>query len=125
MCLFSGSFLALSAANQNFRRPLQLEKHNVPVPSESDSLEDAEVLMQVMELREALEEATSEQEAQQVLEDNQVYFDEAIAQIKKAFTSDPPNVQDASKASVSLRYWTNIQKAAREWQPGKRVELEH
>jgi len=24
-----------------------------------------------------------------------------------------------------LRYWTNIEKAVREWQPGQRVELHH
>lgn len=95
------------------------------IPSEVDSLQDTEVLMQVMELREALEEAVSEQEAEQVLHDNQVRFDEAIAQLRNAFASSPPRLEDARKASVGLRYWTNIQKAAKEWQPGKRVELEH
>ncbi|SPO39631.1 related to Co-chaperone protein HscB, mitochondrial precursor [Pseudozyma flocculosa] len=102
-----------------------LERHNAPPVGEADSLEDPELLMEVMELREKLEEAQSEQEATSVREENQKFLDAAVEELGKAFGSSPPNLETARKAAVELRYWTNIDKAAREWSPGKRVELQH
>jgi molecular chaperone HscB len=48
----------------------QLEKHASSAPSETESLEDPEVLMEVMELREGLEDAASEEEVAEVRERN-------------------------------------------------------
>ncbi|CCF50326.1 hypothetical protein NDA10_007601 [Ustilago hordei] len=102
-----------------------LERHNAPEVSESDSLEDAELLMEVMELRERLEEAENEQEAAEVRADNKKLLDQTEETLAQAFAQNPPDLETARQAAVQLRYWTNIEKAAREWSPGKRVELQH
>ena len=102
-----------------------LERHHAPEVSESDSLEDPELLMEVMELRERLEEAESEEEAAEVRADNAKLLDATVETLAKAFGASPPDLATAREAAVQLRYWTNIEKAAREWAPGKRVELQH
>lgn len=61
----------INKAYETLREPLQrahllLEKFQSSIPSEAESLEDPEVLMEVMELREELEEASTEEEAAQV-----------------------------------------------------------
>ncbi|CBQ69930.1 related to Co-chaperone protein HscB, mitochondrial precursor [Sporisorium reilianum SRZ2] len=102
-----------------------LERYNAPEVGESDSLEDPELLMEVMELRERLEEAESEHEAAEVGADNAKLLDASVAALARAFGENPPDLEAAREAAVQLRYWTNIEKAAREWSPGKRVELQH
>lgn len=102
-----------------------LERYNAPEVSESDSLEDPELLMEVMELRERLEEAESEEEAAEVRADNMRLLEATVERLASAFESQPPDLEEAREAAVQLRYWTNIEKAAREWSPGKRVELQH
>lgn len=49
----------------------QLELHSAESVSESDSLEDPELLMQVMEFRERLEECETEEEAQGIRDENE------------------------------------------------------
>lgn len=93
--------------------------------SESDSLEDPELLMEVMELREQLEEAQSEDEAAAVRAANAESLQRTLGTLASAFGSSPPDLGAAREAAVQLRYWTNIDKAAREWTPGKRVEIQH
>lgn len=120
----------LNKAYETLRDPLLrahllLEKFGSFIPSEAESLEDPEVLMEVMELREELEDATSEEEAGEVREKNQERLDATIEILKEAFAKNPPDLDTARSAAVGLRYWNNIDKAAREWQPGKRVEVQH
>lgn len=102
-----------------------LQRHDAPEVSESDSLEDPELLMEVMELRERLEEAENEREAAEVRADNKKLLDQTEETLAQAFGQKPPDLETARQAAVQLRYWTNIEKAAREWSPGKRVELQH
>lgn len=142
----------INKAYETLREPLQrahllLEKFQSSIPSEAESLEDPEVLMEVMELREELEEASTEEEAAQVRARNKgelilgcaayklaAYpfspltaerLDATVDVLKEAFSKQPPDTETARSAAVGLRYWNNIEKAAREWQPGKRVELQH
>lgn len=145
----------INKAYETLREPLQrahllLEKFQSSIPSEAESLEDPEVLMEVMELREELEEASTEEEAAQVRAKNKgeytilIYvmrktaahffffilpiaerLDATVDTLKEAFSKQPPDTEAARSAAVGLRYWNNIEKAAREWQPGKRVELQH
>lgn len=103
--------------------------------------------MEVMELRESLEDASSEDEAAEVRQRNKsepsilckendrnkkhadieltVNLDQTVEKLEEAFSVDPVDVEKAQKAAIGLRYWTNIDRAAREWQPGKPVELIH
>jgi len=111
--------------NPLLRAQYLLERNGIPPADESDSLEDAELLMEVMELRERLEEAGDEDEAASVRTDNREHLARTLSSLSTAFSASPPDFDTARKLTVELRYWLNIDKAAREWAPGKRVELQH
>lgn len=120
----------LNKAYETLREPLQrahmlLERFASSVPSESESLEDPDVLMSVLELREELEEAQSEDQVARIQERNRKRLQAAIQDLQAAFGQSPPDLDAARSAAVGLRYWANIDKAAREWQPGKRIEVQH
>ncbi|KAK0563920.1 molecular chaperone [Tilletia horrida] len=111
--------------NPLLRAQYLLERSGVPPADEADSLEDAQLLMEVMELREQLDEASSEEEAQQVRASNSTHLSATLHALAQAFGASPPDLATARKLTIELRYWLNIDKAAREWAPGKRVELQH
>lgn len=92
---------------------------------EGTSMADPSFLMQVMELQEALEEADEEAAVEQVDAVNQSYLREVLSQLDEAFATTPLDTERVQKLAIQLRYWTNIDKAVREWQPGKRPELLH
>ncbi|CAO1632637.1 unnamed protein product [Parajaminaea phylloscopi] len=87
-------------------------------PGEADSLEDPALLMQVMELREALEEAQSEADLVPIKETSAQLYDEAVERLRLCFGApEGPQLEEAKKAATELRYWNNIQEACREWSP--------
>lgn len=94
-------------------------------PGEADSLEDPELLMKVMELREELEEAQTESDIESIREANAQLYDGAVDRLKDCFAAEPAKLVEAKKAATELRYWSNIAKACREWTPGARIELQH
>ncbi|KAJ3178673.1 hypothetical protein HDU87_003496 [Geranomyces variabilis] len=93
------------------------------VVGEKDGVADPELLMDVMESREALEDAQDEAEIQELKKQNSARVEETIKGISEAFRRK--DIDRAKSLTVQLRYWQNIQKAADDWAPGKRVELEH
>lgn len=118
----------INKAYETLRDPLLrahylLETKGHTVPDEAESLEDPQLLMQVMEMREQLEEAESEAEVEAVRVANEELYDEACEGLRRAFEAG--DLEGARKLATQLRYWANIQKVCREWAPGKRVELEH
>lgn len=42
-----------------------------------------------------------------------------------AFASDPLPADLAKELTIKLRYLDNVEQVCREWQPGRRVELQH
>ncbi|PWN27989.1 S-adenosyl-L-methionine-dependent methyltransferase [Jaminaea rosea] len=118
----------INKAYETLRDPLLrahylLEHAGEAVPDEAESLEDPSLLMQVMEMREQLEEAEAEDEVEPVRVANQELYDEACEGLKSAFAQG--DTKGARVLATQLRYWANIAKVCREWAPGKRVELEH
>ncbi|KAE8215796.1 hypothetical protein CF327_g940 [Tilletia walkeri] len=111
--------------NPLLRAQYLLERHGITSSDEAEGLEDADLLLQVMEFRERLEEVSSEEEAAQVREDNREHLEQTISALGSAFGASPPNLEHARKLTIELRYWLNIDKAAREWAPGARIELQH
>ncbi|KAJ3133493.1 hypothetical protein HDU90_005813 [Geranomyces variabilis] len=93
------------------------------VVGEKDGVADPELLMDVMEAREALEDAQDEAEIQELNKQNAARVEETIKGISEAFRMK--DIGRAKSLTVQLRYWQNIKKAADDWAPGKRVELEH
>ncbi|KAJ9098897.1 hypothetical protein QFC19_006236 [Naganishia cerealis] len=101
-----------------------LEIYGNPI-SETDSLDDPELLMDVMEAREELEEASTEEEVEKVKESNNERIRETMEGLAGAFGATPPDLTRAKTLAIELQYLKNLERAAREWQPGKRVEVIH
>lgn len=91
--------------------------------SESESLEDPELLMEVMEIREQMEEAESEDDIEKLKVENNEKIHQTADQLTHAFKSN--NLEEAKELTVQLQYWDNIRRAIVDWAPGKRLELKH
>lgn len=90
---------------------------------EAESLEDPELLMQVLEAREELESASSREDAMAIQDDNQVHLDQTISDLSEAFAKQ--DYDTAKILAIKLQYWVNIRNAAKDWEPGKRIEIQH
>ncbi|ORY76653.1 Co-chaperone HscB, C-terminal oligomerization domain-containing protein [Protomyces lactucae-debilis] len=118
----------LNKAYTTLQKPLSraeylLSLRGIDMTAEGESLTDADILMTVMEAREAIEEATSEADLDEVKHDTASRIENELKMLEQHFATD--NLAEAKKSAVRLRYWLNIQKAAQDWEPGKDVMLEH
>ncbi|KAG2178092.1 hypothetical protein INT43_003345 [Umbelopsis isabellina] len=91
--------------------------------SESESLEDPELLMEVMEVREQMEDCETEEDIEKLRLDNEEKIEHTASQLTKAFKSK--DLEEAKALAVQLQYWDNIRRAIVDWAPGKRIELQH
>ncbi|KAI9323632.1 hypothetical protein BX666DRAFT_1847513 [Dichotomocladium elegans] len=91
-----------------------LEHEGVEV-GESDSLDDPALLMEVMEIREELDEASTEEEVQQVKQINDEKYAETVRKLSNAFAKNDLSL--AKKYMVQLQYWESIRHAILEWSP--------
>ena len=120
----------VNKAYETLSSPLQralylLQRSGVESIEEGMAVEDPSLLMEVMELQEALQDAETQEAVDQVGATNQMHIDRVLDALNKAFSDAHPNTNRIRQLAVELRYWTNIDKAVREWQPGQRVELHH
>ncbi|KAK7521836.1 Co-chaperone HscB, C-terminal oligomerization domain-containing protein [Phyllosticta citriasiana] len=90
---------------------------------ESLKIEDPELLMEVLEAREAIEEAEGEEEIRAMKEQNNVKIDESVSVLDKAFREE--DLETAKREAVKMRYWSNIQQSLEDWEPGKPIVLQH
>ncbi|OJD30925.1 fe-s protein assembly co-chaperone [Diplodia corticola] len=86
-------------------------------------VEDPELLMEVLEAREAIEEAENEEEVVAMKEGNEARINESVAILDRAFKDD--DIETAKSEAVKLRYWVNIKDSLDAWEPGKPVVLQH
>lgn len=93
--------------------------------TEADSLDDPSLLMQVMDLREQLEEAQSEQDVEGIQAENNEYLQSTLRKIDALLEKEEVDWEKMKKLTVELRYWSNIEDVCREWQPGKAITLHH
>lgn len=90
---------------------------------ETAKVEDPELLMEVLEAREQIEEAGSEEEIQAMREENEGRIAESVRVLEEAFRED--DMERAKVEAVRLRYWVNIQESLHAWEQGKPVVLQH
>lgn len=90
---------------------------------ETATVEDPELLMEVLEAREQIEEAAREEDltAMKAINEERVRASEAT--LEQAFKDD--NVALAKSEAVKLRYWINIRDSIDSWEQGKPVVLQH
>jgi len=79
--------------------------------------------MAVMEVREAVEDAESEQELEGLKEENEERIREALEVIERGFKDR--DLATVREEAVRLRYWRNCEESLRNWERGKGVVLEH
>ena len=92
--------------------------------ADAGETDDMELLMEVMEAREAVEECESEEELVGLKAENEQRIAESIAVLEEAFATD--DLGRAKRESVRLRYWRNIGESLREWEgKGSQHVLQH
>lgn len=79
--------------------------------------------MEVLEARERIEEAESEEELLAMKEENEKKIEGSVGVLDRAFKED--DVETAKEEAVRLRYWVNIKDSLDAWEPGKPVVLQH
>ncbi|KAK4197790.1 putative mitochondrial J-type co-chaperone JAC1 precursor [Triangularia verruculosa] len=84
---------------------------------------DPELLMTVLESREIIEEADTEQDLEELREENEKRIEEAERGLEEAFKEE--DVERAKEEAVRLRYWMNIREGVNNWERGKGVVLQH
>lgn len=78
---------------------------------------DADLLMTVMEAREAVDEAASEAELHEVKSENDVRIEESVERLERLFAEE--HWDEAAVEAVKLRYWMNVQESIAGWEHGK------
>jgi molecular chaperone HscB len=79
--------------------------------------------MTVLEVREAIEEATTPDEISTIKVENNQRVQNVERKLVEAFREG--RVEDVRDKTIELRYWEGLRKACDDWEPGKRVELVH
>ena len=85
--------------------------------------DDQELLLEVLELREQIEEAETEAEVEEMTTDNEERLAKSVRVLEEAFARD--DLEAARREAVRLRYWVNVGDTLREWERGKPVLLHH
>ncbi|KAF2750862.1 Co-chaperone Hsc20 [Sporormia fimetaria CBS 119925] len=90
---------------------------------ETAKVDDPELLMEVLDARERIEEAQSEEDLVEMKRENEARVAETVQALDEAFAED--NLEAAKAEAVRLRYWINIQESLHAWEKGKPVVLDH
>jgi molecular chaperone HscB len=111
-------------ANPLFRAQYLLGLRGVDVANdETLKTENQELLMEVLEARESIEEAETEDDLVDLRTENEERIRNSEEELDRAFGSD--DIQAAKEEAVRLRYWVNIRDSLDNWEQGKPVVLEH
>jgi len=82
-----------------------------------DADDDQELLLEVLELRELIEEAESEGQIRRLRGENGARMDESVGVLERAFRRD--DLRAARGEAVRLRYWVNVEDTLHAWEEGK------
>ncbi|KIJ45603.1 hypothetical protein M422DRAFT_67075 [Sphaerobolus stellatus SS14] len=104
----------LNKAYQTLLSPLSraqyiLAQHGLE-QSETETLENPEFIMEIMDARQEVEDADNMQQLNQLRAVNQERIDETIYEISVLLTDR--NWEEARTATIRLKYWLGIHKAA-------------
>lgn len=86
-------------------------------------LDDQELLMEVLGVREEIEEAETEDELSPLRMVNDHRIKASLRTLERTFAED--DLEMAKVEAVRLRYWVNIKQSLDAWEKGKPVVLVH
>ncbi|CED84654.1 Mitochondrial J-type chaperone [Phaffia rhodozyma] len=103
----------LNKAYETLKTPLSRAQYILSLSDirvqEADAITDQALLMEIMEAREALEDAESEEEVDAIREENREKAKRTTEQLSEAFMKgDLPRAKDLT---IELRYWRNVDDA--------------
>ncbi|CDO96117.1 unnamed protein product [Kluyveromyces dobzhanskii CBS 2104] len=84
---------------------------------------DPQLLMLVLDVHEQLEDVNSEEDLKLIDQENKQRLKECEQKLEKAHESQ--DWETAAMLTVELRYWSNLDNAIKEWEPGKPILLTH
>ncbi|KAI9694406.1 MAG: hypothetical protein M1822_000022 [Bathelium mastoideum] len=87
---------------------------------ETAKVDDPELLMHILELRERVEEAQSEEEIAEMKQENEARIADSENALDRIFKDDQ-RMEDAKQETIKLRYWTNVRESLDAWEKGKEV----
>ncbi|KAF2847596.1 Co-chaperone Hsc20 [Plenodomus tracheiphilus IPT5] len=90
---------------------------------ETAKVEDPELLMEVLEARELIEEAETEEDLVGLREENEGRIGESVARLGEMFQKE--DWEGARGEVVRLRYWSNIKESIEGWEKGVGIVLNH
>lgn len=93
-----------------------LELNDIQI-NETDSIENSELLMDILDRREELEECNDENEAEKIRDQNKLEIDDTINHLSNAYQDE--NLNLAKDLTIKLRYLINLDDAAKDWSPNK------
>ena len=94
-----------------------LSLRGIDVEDESAKLEESELLMEVMEAREAVEEVENEEQLTGIRRENNEKIDASVRVLSEAFAAS--DMDRAAQEAVRLRYFVNIEESIQGWEKGK------
>lgn len=84
---------------------------------------DPSLLMQVLDTHEQLEEVQNEEDVRAIDKENKCRIKEIESRLQECYKNEDYDM--AARLTVELKYWVNLAKAIKEWQPGKPVTVTH
>lgn len=120
--------MRINEAYKTLQDPLRraqylLLQQGIDVEDESAKLEDPDLLMQVMEAREAVEDVEEEEELGDLRAENHARMEESVRVLEQAFAKG--ELDQAAQEAVKLRYWRNIDESIQGWEKGKGGGINH
>ena len=94
-----------------------LSQRGIDVEDESAKLSENELLMEVMEAREAVDDVESEEDLQSIRQENNQRIDASVSALEGAFKTE--DMELAAQEAIRLRYWMNIEESIHGWEKGK------
>lgn len=92
---------------------------------EQDKMEDPELLMEILEVRESFEEAQTQEEVDAIRDSNKAMHEETLSELERALAEQDLDVSKAKALLIRMRYQQNVEDICREWAPGKEIVLHH
>lgn len=114
--------MRINEAYKTLQDPLRraqylLSRHDIDTEDESAKLSDSELLMEVMEAREAVDEVEEESELGGLRTENDERVRESVRILEEAFAQN--DLQRAAQETIRLRYWVNIDQSIIGWEKGQ------